>query len=987
MELTIEQALELGITAHKQGRLQDAEQYYRAILQFQPNHPDANHNLGVLAVSLDKALMALPFFKTALNVNPSVEQFWLSYIDALVKEQQIDSAREAIKQAREQGADTGRLGSLETQLIPIDENLRDNAASPPQELIDSLLELYQNQKLSEAEELALTIKIKFPNHQFAWKVLGALYSASGRQLEALNANQTAVKLKPEDAGAHSNLGNVLKELGRKDEAVSSYMQAIVLDPDFAEAHSNLGVIFQELGRLDAAVGSYDKAVTLKPDFVLAHYNLGNALQELGRLEDAEVSFRNAIAARPAYAEAYNNLGVTLKGQCRLTDAEKSYRQAIKHKPDFAEAYNNLGITLKELERYEEAEDSFNFALALDPKYTTAYYNLGVTLQYLDRLEEAEDKYRKAIALNSNYAEAHCNLGLILQSLGRLSHAETSYRRAIALEHNYAEAHGNLGNTLREQGRMGEALDCYRHALALKPKFPEVYINLAITIKNVRFKSTDSNLYPQLTQLLTEGNFTRPKDIAKSILSLLKHDSNIADFLNKKQPLVNIEDTLSIIRKLDNLPLLHQLMRLCPLPELQFERLFIEIRGAVLNNLNKITVSPEFIYFISSLAQHCFINEYIYTESNQEKCLITELENDIKRSIAETEQPEAIKILCLSCYRPLHKYNWCNSITSIDNIEDIKKRLIEEPLLERAIAQNIKILNKVDDKVSLAVKDQYEINPYPRWLKLAIPIKAKTVGMVCDELKLQIHSESITRMSAPNIFIAGCGTGQHAIETANRFINCHVTALDLSVASLAYAQRKTKEMGLTNIDYLQGDILHLAQLGKKFQIIESLGVLHHMNDPMTGWRILTDLMEAGGLIKIALYSASARQHISRIREEIARAKVMETEIDIREYRRELANSSDHDHQLLKESSDFYSVSTLRDLIFHVQEHQFTLPLIKNHIDELGLKFCGFENQDIDNKFMELYGTNADINDLSLWHQFEKIHPSAFAGMYQFWCQKL
>ena len=114
MELTIEQALQQGIAAHKEGKLQDAERLYRAILQSQPAHPDANHNLGVLAVSVDKADTALPLFKAALEANPKIEQFWLSYIDALIKEQQIEDAKQVLKQAKNQGVDEERLNVLET---------------------------------------------------------------------------------------------------------------------------------------------------------------------------------------------------------------------------------------------------------------------------------------------------------------------------------------------------------------------------------------------------------------------------------------------------------------------------------------------------------------------------------------------------------------------------------------------------------------------------------------------------------------------------------------------------------------------------------------------------------------------------------------------------------------------------------------------------------------------------------------------------------
>ena len=119
MELTIEQALQQGVAAHKEGKLQDAERLYRAILKSQPKHPDANHNLGVLAVSVNKADAALPLFKTALEANPKIEQFWLSYIDVLIKEQQFENAKQVLEQAKTQGVAEEKLNVLETQLVSI----------------------------------------------------------------------------------------------------------------------------------------------------------------------------------------------------------------------------------------------------------------------------------------------------------------------------------------------------------------------------------------------------------------------------------------------------------------------------------------------------------------------------------------------------------------------------------------------------------------------------------------------------------------------------------------------------------------------------------------------------------------------------------------------------------------------------------------------------------------------------------------------------
>jgi Flp pilus assembly protein TadD len=339
MELTVEQAMQQGAAAHKEGKLQDAERLYRAILQSQPLHPDANHNLGVIAVSFNKADVALPLFKKALEANPTIEQFWLSYIDALIKEQQLDNAKQVLEHARKQGVAGENLNVLEEHLALIvqapkptlpeqkksltfsekrkklaeqkkkklrKQNLE--GISPSQEQLTSLLEHYQNGRFEDAEKLAVSITQKFSKHQFGWKVLGALLQQTGRFRESLVPNQKAVALSPQDAAAHSNLGVTLKKLGRLEEAEASYKQAIALKYDYAEAHNNLGVTLHNLGRLDEAEASYKHAIALKSDYAEPHNNLGDTLQDLGRLDEAEVSYTHATALKPDYALAHYGLG-------------------------------------------------------------------------------------------------------------------------------------------------------------------------------------------------------------------------------------------------------------------------------------------------------------------------------------------------------------------------------------------------------------------------------------------------------------------------------------------------------------------------------------------------------------------------------------------------------------------------------------------------------------------------------------------------------
>jgi Flp pilus assembly protein TadD len=540
----------------------------------------------------------------------------------------------------------------------------------------------------------------------------------------------------------------------------------------------------------------------------------------GRLEEAEALATYLTQQFPRHPFGWKVLGVVLQQTGRLEESLAPMQSAVKLSPQDAEAHSNLGITLQELGRLDEAETSFRQAIALKPVYVEAHNNLGNTLKGLGRLGEAEASYKQAIALRPDYAKAYFNLGITLQELGRLGEAETSLRQAIALKPDFAEAHNNLGNTLQELGRLDESISSYVRAINLKADFDNAYSNLGIALKNTRSIKADESLHPILINLLTDKNLVRPSSVTGAIVSLLRQDSLIEDALLKTTDITKVDLAITAMAQAS---LLHQLMRICPLPDLQLESSFVSMRRALLTSLEQIEASAEVIHFLSTLSLHCFTNEYVYFETEKEAELISVLEAAIAERIAQASQPTMTETLILATYRPLHQYDWIEKLQVLDQLPEVKARLVEEPLAERVIAQNIRALSDVDNDVSLKVREQYEESPYPRWVKLAIAPTVKSIAEVCNEANLKLHSGNIKRVLSPSILIAGSGTGQHSIETASRFANCKVTAVDLSRASLAYAQRKTSELGITNVEYLQADILNLGPLGQEFDIIESLGV--------------------------------------------------------------------------------------------------------------------------------------------------------------------
>ena len=168
MELTVIQALERGVAAHKAGNLQEAERIYKVILQSQPNHPDANHNLGVLAVSVSKVDAAIPLFKKAVEANPKIEQFWLSYVDALIKLNQIDNAREVLRQGKTNGLSGDKVTSLEERLSETS-----NDSTSLQSAKDQLIELYKQGNFKEALEKGKPLLKQFPDDNVVLSILAA----------------------------------------------------------------------------------------------------------------------------------------------------------------------------------------------------------------------------------------------------------------------------------------------------------------------------------------------------------------------------------------------------------------------------------------------------------------------------------------------------------------------------------------------------------------------------------------------------------------------------------------------------------------------------------------------------------------------------------------------------------------------------------------------------------------------------------------------
>ena len=369
--LDIEQTLAQAVEHHRADRQEEAVALYQSILQADPRHAEANHNMGVMAVQVNQPAAGLLYFRAALDANPSRGQYWLSYIDALFQADQVETARKVLALARQQGLHGEEVDALAMHMEggtldaekPNAADQRASGESPPvppaaltssqekheakpakpdrsagksaphkgkipgQKEIDSLVDLFGRGLFAEAATLAQAMTVSYPQHEFGWKALGAAYKQMGRAADALVPMQRAAALSPRDAEAHFNLGVTLKDMGRLDEAEAVLRRALQISPDYADAHGCLGIILHDLDRPVEAEASYRRALEITPDIAGLHCNLGDVLHTQGRLEEAEASYRLALDIEPELAEAHFDLGNPLKSLGRLDEAKASYAKA------------------------------------------------------------------------------------------------------------------------------------------------------------------------------------------------------------------------------------------------------------------------------------------------------------------------------------------------------------------------------------------------------------------------------------------------------------------------------------------------------------------------------------------------------------------------------------------------------------------------------------------------------------------------------------
>lgn len=332
--IIISEALKLGIEAFNTGKYAEADHHFSTILKVSPDHPDANHNMGVLAVRVGKHEVAIPLLRKAIDVNPSVEHYWLSYVRTLMNLGRQQDARLIVDEAKSKGVSADILRNLNKLLAA---NAEQPQGIPPKNTINELLNLYNRGEFANVVGLVEALAEHYPKSLFVWNILGAAAAQSGQLDKSICAFEKVIAINPDSAEAHYNIGIANQTKGKLDDAIASYKKALSLKPDHAEACNNLGLAFKDRGDLSEAIASYEKALSLKSDYAEAQYNLGVAFQNRGQLSKAITSYEKLLSLRPDYAGAYNKLANTYQDQGKLDKAILCYEKALSLQPDYESA--------------------------------------------------------------------------------------------------------------------------------------------------------------------------------------------------------------------------------------------------------------------------------------------------------------------------------------------------------------------------------------------------------------------------------------------------------------------------------------------------------------------------------------------------------------------------------------------------------------------------------------------------------------------------
>jgi tetratricopeptide (TPR) repeat protein/SAM-dependent methyltransferase len=786
----------------------------------------------------------------------------------------------------------------------------------------------------------------------------------------------------------------LHRQGAPAEAASRYRQVLQREPAHAVALYHLAVIACQLGQFSDGIELARQSLASDPRQPRAHNMLGMASSRLGRHEEALASFDHAILLQPDFADAHGNRASALMELGRNAEAVASYERTVALQPGSVGDWLNLGTALHRVGREEDALAGYDRALALHPSFPEAHCNRGNVLARLGRHEEALASYERALAGNRSYVDALDGRGQALLALGRSEGALASFEEALALAPDRPGVLGILVDALLSQGSAASrmrALSAITRALAARETDATKALFVQC-IKNRSFISDPVGVRALVLRALSEP-WDRPADLAVPAASLVKLNPAVKDACARVARAwpdrILLENLSGHLTAIADDELLRAVLETVPVCDVELERLLTAMRAIFLAGAHEGPTAPEedgLLRFFCALARQCFINEYVFDVNSDEIEGVRRLRERLVRAIGSGGSVPVLWLIAAASFLPLHTLPGVEALLDrpwSPAVAALLTQQVREPLEELRARDFMPRLTAAAG-ASHEVKQEYEENPSPRWVKTAPAGEPMTMEQFFGSW-LEPHPGRPDRI---DILVAGCGTGQHLVEMARQFRGAQVLAVDPNRASLCYAKRQSLALGLKNIAFGEADVLALGDIDRTFDIVDAGGALHHMTDPWAGWRVLLALLRPGGFMRVGLSSRLGRSVVKAARGLVAERGYAPTVQEIRRIRQDVLALPDGElARNIVRHVDFFTTGACRDMLFSAGGRQVTLPEIAQFVGENGIEFVGFlADPTVIRQFQARFPQDRAVADLALWHAFEADNPDAFAGMYQFWVRK-
>ncbi len=376
--------MQLAVSAHERSDYSSAIANYQKVLDIDPNHADANYRFGILSIQLGQIENALIFLQTAINVNPTIHEYWVPFIDALTKLNRFDDAKIVLDKANSLGhrqeVFSKLLHNLTLKQQIVCETEAKRVYDPPKKVIDEIIELQAQLEFEQAIEKTNSVIKEYPKSALLMALQGNAYADLGNSSEAIRFLNKSIEIDENYVDAYYNLAHIFQSLDKNQEAIDCYNKTIEISPNYFAAYNNLGNIYREQRDFEASLDCFKKAIEINPKYADSYNNMGNALTEMGELSAAVDSFKTALEIKPQFAEAYFNMGKAYQDHEKYSDAINCYLAALKINNQYADAHYNLGMIYRELGDFEKAIAQCRTAFSIDPtNYSEAEHLVSAML--------------------------------------------------------------------------------------------------------------------------------------------------------------------------------------------------------------------------------------------------------------------------------------------------------------------------------------------------------------------------------------------------------------------------------------------------------------------------------------------------------------------------------------------------------------------------------------------------------------------------------